>query len=81
MALIAGLYKQCRISERREKERYNLMGLTHETERKAAKTQEKEEKRLAKQAKVADAAARSRKAASRKKNGKVGKRKAKDMEE
>ncbi|KAI8238220.1 hypothetical protein K4K55_003007 [Colletotrichum sp. SAR 10_96] len=40
-----------------------------------------EEKRLAKQAKVADAAARSRKAASRKKNGKGVKRKAKDMEE
>jgi hypothetical protein len=50
MSLIAGLYKQCRISERREKERYNLMGLTHETERKAAvKMQEKEEKRLAKE--------------------------------
>ena len=50
MALIAGLYKQCRISERREKERYNLMGLTHETEKKpSAKMQEKEEKRLAKE--------------------------------
>ncbi|RXW22559.1 hypothetical protein EST38_g3297 [Candolleomyces aberdarensis] len=50
MALIAGLYKQCRISERKEKERYNLMGLTHEMDKKTTtKMQEKEEKRLAKE--------------------------------
>ena len=51
MALVAGLYKQCRVAEKREQNLYDLVGLNHEEEKRAVRKQEeKEERRKAKEA-------------------------------
>ncbi|KAF6766616.1 hypothetical protein DFP72DRAFT_26129 [Ephemerocybe angulata] len=47
MSLVAGLYKQCRVSERREQNLYDLVGLNVEEEKKRIEKQKKKEEKLA----------------------------------
>lgn len=68
MSLVAGLYKQCRVAEKREQHLYDMVGLNHAEEKKAVEKEERKKARLAEKEAAKEKARREEEERKRNKN-------------